>query len=177
MAAVIYRKRAVSGRAWAVPGVLSLVAIAYSLITEHDTRDRLIGSLVVMLILVAILGGIWCLTLYSMNRYGTITVTGDALRVGRDRLLLERIDPEWVRMLASKASPTLRERVLTSASTPQISAHVQVDPGRGRLLGGAYGPSMGSDQVTLRLTDGSRVTAPSSDREGLLNALLTALGH
>jgi hypothetical protein len=36
---------------------------------------------------------------------------------------------------------------------------------------------MGSDQVTLRLTDGSRVTAPSSDREGLLGALLTALGH
>jgi hypothetical protein len=177
MAAVIYRKRAVSGRAWAVPGVLSLVAIAYSLITEHDTRDRLIGSLVVMLILVAILGGIWCLTLYSMNRYGTITVTGDALRVGRDRLLLERIDPEWVRMLASKASPTLRERVLTSANTLQLPAQVRVDPGRGRLLGGAYGPSMGSDQVTLRLTDGSRVTAPSSDREGLLGALLTALGH
>jgi len=82
--------------------------------------------------------------------------------------------------LASKASPTLRERVLTSASTlpmTGVDQHVRVDPGRGRLLGGAYGPSMGSDQVTLRLTDGSRVTAPSSDREGLLDALLTALGH
>jgi hypothetical protein len=176
MAAVLYRKRAVSGRAWAVPGVLSLMAIAYSLITEHDTRERLLESLVVMLILVAILGGIWCLTLYSMNRYGTITITGDALRVGRDRLSLNTIDPEWVRMLASKASPTLRERVLTSANTLQLPAQVRVDPGRGRLLGGAYGPSMGTDQVTLRLTDGSRVTAPSSDREGLLDALLTALG-
>src|SRR3954468_8960169 len=124
MAAVLYRKRAVSGRAWAVPGVLSLMAIAYSLITEHDTRERLLESLVVMLILVAILGGIWCLTLYSMNRYGTITVTGDALRVGRDRLSLDTIDPEWVRMLASKASPTLRERVLTSASTLQMPAQV-----------------------------------------------------
>jgi hypothetical protein len=176
VATVIYRKRAVSGRAWAVPGVLSLMAIAYSLITEHDTRDRLVESLVVMLILVAVLGGIWCLTLYSMNRYGTITITGDALRVGRDRLSLNTIDPEWVRMLASKASPTLRERVLTSANTLQLPAQVRVDPGRGRLLGGAYGPSMGTDQVTLRLTDGSRVTAPSSDREGLLDALLTALG-
>ena len=91
-------------------------------------------------------------------------------------LPLNTIDPEWVRMLASKASPTLRERVLTSAGTIQVPAHVQVDPGRGRLLGGAYGTSMGSDQVTLRLTDGSRVTAPSNDREGLLAALLTALG-
>ena len=101
-----------------------------------------------------------------MNRYGTVTITADTLRVGRDRLPLSTIDPEWVRMLASKASPTLRERVLTSASTIQVPAHVQVDPGRGRLLGGAYGTSMGSDQVTLRLTDGSRVTAPSNDREG-----------
>ena len=50
MAADVYRKRPVSGRAWAVPGVLSVMAIAYSLITEHGTRDRLIGSLVVMLV-------------------------------------------------------------------------------------------------------------------------------
>ena len=176
MATVIYRKRAVSGRAWAVPGALALIAIAYSLITEHRTWDRLIGSLVVMLILVAVIGGIWCLTLYSMNRYGTVTITADTVRVGRDRLPLNTVDPEWVRMLASKASPTLRERVLTSAGTIQVPAHVQVDPGRGRLLGGAYGTSMGSDQVTLRLTDGSRVTAPSNDREGLLAGLLTALG-
>ena len=177
MAVVVYRKHAVSGRAWAVPGILSLIGISYSLITEHGTRDRLIGSLVVMLILVAILGGIWCLTLYSMNRYGTITITADTLRVGRDRLPLDTIDPEWICMLASKASPNLRERVLTSVGTIQVPAHVQVDPGRGRLLGGAYGTGMGSDQVTLRLTDGSRVTAPSNDREGLLAALLTALGH
>jgi hypothetical protein len=177
MAAVSYRKRAVSGRAWAVPGVLALIAVAYSLVTEHGDRDRMLGSLAVMLGLIAVVGGIWALTLYSMNRYGTITITGDTLRVGRDRLPLDKIDPEWVRMLASKASPTLRERVLTSASTIQVPAHVQLDPGRGRLLGGAYGTSMGSDQVTLRLTDGSRVTAPSADREGLLAALLTALGH
>ena len=65
-----------------------------------------------------------------MNRYGTITITADTLRVGRDRLPLDTIDPEWVRMLASKASPTLRERVLTSAGTIQVPAHVQVDPGR-----------------------------------------------
>jgi hypothetical protein len=175
MAAVSYRKRAVSGRAWAAPGVLALIALAYSLVTEHG--DRMLGSLAVMLGLIAVIGGIWVLTLYSMNRYGTVTITGDTLRVGRDRLPLDRIDLEWVRMLASKASPTLRERVLTSASTIQVPAHVQLDARRGRLLGGAYGTSVGSDQVTLRLTDGSRVTAPSNDREGLLAALLTALGH
>lgn len=177
MAAIIYRKHAVSGRAWAVPAVLSLMAIAYSLITEHGTRDRLVGSLVVMLILVAIIGGIWFLTLYSMNRYGTVTITADTMRVGRNRLPLNTIDPEWVRMLASKASPTLRERVLTSAGTIQLPTQAQVDSGRGRLLGGAYATSMGGDQVTLQLTDGSCVTVPSNDREGLLAALLTALGH
>jgi hypothetical protein len=176
MSAVIYRKRAVSGRAWAVPATLALLAVAYSLITEHGDRERMVQSLVVMLILVAILGGVWALTLYSMNRYGTITLTQDTLRVGRERLPVNTIDLDWVRMLASKASPALSKRVLASASTIQVPSQVKVDPGRGRLLGGAYGASMGSDQVTLRLTDGTRVTAPSSDREGLLAALLTVLG-
>ena len=165
-----------SGRAWAVPGALAPIAVAYSLVTEHGDPDRMLGSLAGMLGLIAVVGGIWALTLYSMNRYGTVTITGDTLRVGRDRLPLDKVDPEWVRMLAAKASPTLRERVLTSASTIQVPAHIQRDPGRGRLLGGAYGTSMGSDLVTLRLTNGSRVTAPSNDREGLLAALLTALG-
>ena len=177
MAATLYHQRAVSARAWAWPAGLAVALVLYSIASEHGTAERLFGKLLVMSIIAAILSGIWALTLYSMNRYGTITITDDTLRVGRDRLPLAEIDPEWVRMLASRASPTLRERVLTSASTIQVPAHVQVDPGRGRLLGGAYGTSMGSDQVTLRLTDGSRVTAPSNDREGLLAALLTALGH
>ena len=65
-----------------------------------------------MLGLIAVVGGIWALTLYSMNRYGTVTITGDTLReFGRDRLPLDKVDPEWVLMLAAKASPTLRERV------------------------------------------------------------------
>ena len=128
MAAVIYRKRAVSGRAWAVPGVLSFLAIAYSLITEHGTRDRLIGSLVVMLILVAILGGIWCLTLYSMNRYGTVTITADTLRVGRDRLPLNTIDPSGSACWPPRPHPPCASASSTSASTIQVPAHVQVDP-------------------------------------------------
>ena len=176
MDAVLYRRAAVSGRTWAVPGGLGLIAVAYSLVSERDRPDRMLGSLLVMLILVAVVGGVWVLTLYSMNRYGTVTVTADTLRVGRDRVPVSTIDPDWVRMLATKASPGLRERVLASAGTIQVPHQDLVDPGRGRLLGGAYGTSMGSDQVTLRLTDGSRVTAPSNDRVGLLSALLTALG-
>ena len=46
----------------------------------------------------------------------------------------------------------------------------------GRLLGGAYGSTLGSDVVTLRRSDGGRVAVSTHDRSGLLDALLTALG-
>ena len=49
------------------------------------------------------------------------------------------------------------------------------DRDTGRLLGGAYGSTLGSDVVTLRQSDGRRVGVATHDRAGLLDALLTAL--
>ncbi len=120
--------------------------------------------------------GIWLLTLWSINRYGDVTVTRDTLRVGRENLPIASLDPDWVRMLASKASPDLLERVTAAGGIPEIAGAELRKRDSGRLVGGAYTSTLGTETVTLLLRAGGRVAVPSGDRAGLLSALLTALG-
>jgi len=78
-------------------------------------------------------------------------------------------------MLATRASSRLEERVLASTASFDVPEREISKGDRGRLLGGAYGATLGSDLVTLLLVDGERVSVQSGDREGLLGGLLTAL--
>jgi len=170
---LIYARKAVSARAWAIPFLL-LAAFTVVMVLRDLPDFRTIT-------VVASIGGwspvlaVWLLTLWSMNRYGAITLTRDTLRVGRDRLPVSRIDPAWVRMLATRASSRLEERVLASTASFDVPEREISKGDRGRLLGGAYGATLGSDLVTLLLVDGERVSVQSGDREGLLGGLLTAL--
>ena len=120
--------------------------------------------------------GIWLLTLYSMNRDRTVTVTRDTLVVGRERLALDRLDPAWVRMLAGKRLPAPARAGRGVRRQRRRADRDLADRDSGRLLGGAYGATLGSDVVTLRQSNGRRVAVATADRPGLLGALLTALG-
>ena len=163
---------------WRIPVVLW---VAGTLALLYTTRDDLSSfQVVTAAIIPGMVFGVWLLTLWSLNRYGAITLTRDTLRVGRDRVPVADIEPQWVRMLAHRADPTLVQRLGTSATTVQAPGASQVDAGRGRLLGGAYGTTLGDDLVTLELRrDGAqrnaRVSVPTKDRRGLLAGLLAAL--
>ncbi|WP_457112510.1 hypothetical protein [Marmoricola sp. URHA0025 HA25] len=174
---VIYARKPVSRRGWAIPFALLLAFTAVMVVKDlPDFRG---------ITVVAAIGGfspillIWLLTLWSINRYGAVTLTRETLRVGRDRVPVAQIEPQWVRMLAQRADPSLAQRLGTSATTLQLPGERQVDRGRGRLLGGAYGTTLGDDLVTLELRDDGlgnrRVSVPTRDRRGLLLGLLTAL--
>jgi hypothetical protein len=177
---VIYARKPVSRTMWRLPIALWVVG---SLALLYTTRDDLSSFQVVMAVIApGTIFGIWLLTLWSINRYGAITLTRDTLRVGRDRVPVAQIEPQWVRMLAARADPSLAQRLGTSATTVQLPGAGQVDLGRGRLLGGAYGTTLGDDLVTLELRgDGvarnTRVSVPTKDRRGLLAGLLDALGE
>lgn len=172
-AEVVYARRAVSRRAWAVPFVL-LAAVTLVLVVRDLPDVRPVTA-------VAAVGGfspalvIWLLTLWSIDRYGAITLTRSTLRVGRHRVPVREVDAAWVRMLATRASPGLRDRVLASAGTFDVPGVEASSRDRGRLLGGGFGAAIGADRITLRLVDGTRVSAQTGDREGLLSGLLTAL--
>jgi hypothetical protein len=170
---VIYARKPVSRRMWQLPSVL-WVASSIALLAASPGGFTTF-NVVVAVIAPGMIFGIWLLTLYSLNRYGAITLSRDTLRVGRDTLPVSRIDPTWVRMLATRASPSLKERVLTSAGAFEVPGTETSKSDTGRLLGGAYGATLGADLVTLLLVDGTRVSAQTGDREGLLAGLLTAL--
>lgn len=170
---VVYARKAVSARGWAVPfvlvGLLTLGFVVADLPHVNATTVLApVGASSPVLL-------IWLLTLWSLDRYGAVTLTRETLRVGRDRVPVADIEPHWVRTLATKADPALAQRLGTSASTVQVPGSKQADRDRGRLLGGAYAATFGDDLVTLELRGNERVTVPTRDRRGLLAGLLTAL--
>ena len=171
---VIYARKPVSRNMWLLPSLLWVASTLALLVSSRV--DLSTFQIVISLIAPGMIFGIWLLTLWSINRYGAITLTSDTLRVGRDSVPVAQIEPQWVRMLARRADPTLAQRLGTSATTLQLPGDRQVDAGRGRLLGGAYGTTLGDDLVTLEL-QGERVSVPTKDRRGLLAGLLTALAE
>jgi len=158
---------------WAIPTVGWVAGTLWLLLVASPELSRF--YVVMSIIAPGMIFGIWLLTLWSINRYGDVTVTRETLRVGRETLPISALDPGWVRMLASKAAPALRERVEASGGVPEIADAELRNPDTGHLLGGAYAATLGTDTVTLRLARGGRVAVPSGDRAGLLGALLTAL--
>lgn len=174
MSDVIYRRRGASRTAWAIPLVLVVVVMIYAVVSGL-ADDNLGRSVLAFGIGVAPILVIWLLTLWSINRYGDVTVTRETLRVGRSTVPVAELRRDWVAMLAERADPTLGAR-LADWGQLAVTQDRQLDGGRGRLLGGGFGANLGQELVTLELTDGSRVSAPTKDRRGLLAALLTALG-
>lgn len=176
MSDVIYARRPVSRGMWLLPVVLWCAATVALLLISDVALSA--SQVTLCLLAPGALFGIWLLTLYSINRYGTITLTRDTLRVGRDQLPVASIEPQWVRMLARRAEgaePSTAERITTSAGALQLPGDRHLDTSRGRLLGGAYGATLGDDLITLELHGNKRVSVPTRDRRGLLAGLVTAV--
>ncbi|MEU4603573.1 hypothetical protein AB0F43_11390 [Kribbella sp. NPDC023972] len=171
MADVIYQHRPVSRRMWLLPIVLWIAATVAMLLTSQVELDTF--QVTVSVIGPGALFGIWLLTLWSINRYGAVTLTRESLRVGRHTIAVAEIEPQWVRMLAGRADPALAQRI----APHHVSAERQARRDRGQLLGGAYGTVLGDDLVTLELHGSGqrRVSVPTRDRRGLLAGLVTAL--
>jgi hypothetical protein len=175
---VIYARKPVSRTMWLLPvGLWAAASVALLLTADGELST---AQVVLSVIGPGAIFGIWLLTLWSINRYAAVTLTRQTLRVGRDRVPVADIEPQWVQMLARRADPSLAQRLAASATTVQLPGDGQVDNERGRLLGGAFGTTLGADLVTLELRgDGlrrnERVSVPTKDRRGLLSGLLTAL--
>lgn len=171
MARVIYQRSAVSGRAWAIPLVLWVLGFVGMLAIIHGGVTP--GNVIASVLVPGIICAIWLLTLWSINRYGSVTVTTDTLRSGRDKVPVEHLHRGWLEHLALEESPGLARRFAISASTIQLPGSTGPTD-TGRLLGGAYGATLGSDVLTLQLVDGTRVSMQTNDREGVIEALLQA---
>ncbi len=165
--AVTYEERATSPKARPVVLAACVVAtLGFGLFGVGSFLD----GVALGVLLSVLLGGIALLTLFSMERYGRIRLSGDVLRVGRDRLPVADLDRTWL-------LGQVRVHPGTAARWPQSA---EVSPGllpgvsSAPLLGGAYGVPGGATPVVLMLRDGTHRTVAARRPADLLDALLRA---
>lgn len=143
---VRFRERSGTRRRWSV--LIGLCTSAWLVLWWVDDFRWVFATL-----LVGMFGGIAALTLWSMDRYGAITLTDDELRVGRERVAVGDIIP------ASLASPG------EGTSPP------------GKLLGGAQAPALGLHTVRFFRRDGSAAGVATRDPEAFVEALRSVLAR
>ncbi|WP_158604508.1 DUF3093 family protein [Nocardioides mangrovicus] len=168
MPQTIYRKSRVSPRAWALPVVLWVIAAVVIVVFFPGVSTS--ATVLAATLPTAIVLAIWLLTLWSMNRYGSLRLTAETLFVGRDTVPVDQIDPASVHGADSRP-PGALERTVTSAATVQPPGQGPTSADMDRLLGGAYGSTLGDDVVVIRMRNGSRYGVPTTDRARLLAAL------
>lgn len=98
---------------------------------------------------VGMVAAIAALAMWSTGRYGNITLTDSVLRVGRVTIRLEDVHP-W------------------GVSEPG-------DRTGGRIVGGGYAQTMGTQLVGLTMRDGTRSLVQSRNPDALRTALDAAL--
>ena len=167
---VIYQRSPVSARMWLMPLVVWIIfAIVLILVQLGDLTGRWITIAIVVPGIVAV---IWWAMLWLLDRIGCVRVTTATLTVGRSQVSVADIDLGWTRMLASRTSPQLRERV---ERTPGPVA-VPEDESDAAVVRTGLGGMAGFEMLTLGKRDSTGVPVPTNDRAGFLAALLTAMG-
>jgi len=148
---VLYSERAIRPWAWRLAwAILALVAIVPALIDPSD-GDRSLPNLALNIVAYGLTWAIpvWIalLTMWSIDRYGTITLTRETLTVGRESIPVQQLAPPGV--------PT---------------------DGAVRRFGGSYRSTAGRGSIVLVLRDGSGISFDVRDPQALLRAL-TAVHH
>ncbi|WP_031128972.1 DUF3093 family protein [Streptomyces aureocirculatus] len=113
---------------------------------------------------------------FSKLVHHRIDLDARTLRVGRERLPLDSLDPGSVRAALGEAVPGAAQRYATSLNTidAPLPGFRAADQGNPRLVGGAWGVPMGMDSVVIGTRRGERLTIATRDRAAFLTALSRA---
>jgi hypothetical protein len=111
------------------------------------------------------------LTLWSMDRYGAVTLTPSELRVGRATVRAQDVDLTDL-LLQAREIPALAERWASVIASNPLPAERVV--GQAPMLGGSYGSTYGSGMLTVRLAAGGWRGIDTKRPIELLEALLVA---
>ncbi|GII98761.1 hypothetical protein CLV28_0529 [Sediminihabitans luteus] len=139
-----------------------LVPAALGFVVDTAVRgwwDALVWPMVALVV-----GPIVLLTVWSTRRYEKVVVDRAGLTAGRERFPASAIDPVVV---------------------DHVAAHGMLAPGQllpdgstvtdGRLVGGAYAPTVGAGVLRLRLTDGTWIRVQCSAPPRVVAALQACL--
>jgi hypothetical protein len=106
------------------------------------------------LLAVALVAGLLAVASRARARTFAVRLTGEALQVGRETVLLGEVDAARLRESGRAAGPVAGTRV----------------------LGGAWSVPRGRSPMPLPLNDGTTVVVPTRDPDALRAALLAVLG-
>lgn len=171
MVRAVYRRRVAGWKAYAIPSVLWVAGTAW---LTHDIGWS-IGNLALAALAFGMVFGIWLLTVWSINYYGTTTITTESMKVGRTTVPLDVLDREWLLALAKTEAPAGFDKFVRSAGLVQVGGLSTLNEAQGRYIGGSFGSPMGVGDMTLRKTNGEMITMPVKDRPATISALLEAL--
>ncbi|TQL01848.1 DUF3093 family protein [Cellulomonas sp. SLBN-39] len=107
------------------------------------------GEAVLVALIVLIPAVITAITMWSVGFYGNITLTDDTLRVGRHQLRVTDMHPYGV-----------------------VPAGERVD---GKIMGGAYGSTLGTNIVGIQRHDGTTALVETRDPDAFRTALQQVL--
>lgn len=131
---------------------LALLAAAVLLDVVLPGPDHLPAWLVV----IALVAGVFGLSVLAGRRVWSVEITEDDLRVGQDRLALSAIDAKHLQAMADG-------RDVGGAETGA------------QVLGGGWSVPKGRVGLALRRTDGGSLLVPTRDPDSLRRALLARL--
>ena len=158
---VIHEEDALPGGRRTIRGVLG-VAVAALLIAVVSSQFWLAYAAG----LVIVIGGI---SMWSLRRYSSLQVTPDELRVGRDRLALADLDPNF--------GVRRGEDELTDGVRASLEVGLSSRRGDLNILGGSFGrPKTGSAWLVVQERNGQQHVIASRDAQALTTAIRSRLG-
>lgn len=161
----LFRESATPGgiRALLVAGGVGVVALVVGIVT---------GQAIVGAIGLTIL--VFSLVLPLNELYGSISLTGQHLRVGRQRIDLATIDPAFG---INRGEDVLDDATLASLDDRTEAVRQRSRRGDLQILGGGWGlPMTGASWLVLRQVDGTRCAVAVRRRDQLMAALGGAIG-
>lgn len=165
---VVFSARGVGRTAWRIAWTLlaSIAVLPAFLVEPYPALWQRLAMIPVYALTWGLPVWIGLLTLWSVNRYADITVTDEVLRVGREVLPLDRLDPRQVRArLAALTGPAMRSGAVGE----------DLEPVRVRHMGGAFGSTLGVPSVVVGLRDRQGLRIDARDPSALLSALASVL--
>lgn len=171
MSTILYAERPVGRRGWLILAAACVVGFVVVFLAADGIHDWTV--LILATFLVIVIGGPCAVLLASKNRYGSVVLTADRLKVGRESIAVADLWPRTFVTELDPATPSPLSRLRNSTGA------VKDDQGRlvaaqGRLAGGAWDVPLGSDFVWVTVC-GEPVVVTTNNRPAFVKALQEAL--
>lgn len=169
---IVYRKYPVNPRTWyLVSAALVLISVLPAL---FDGVPRFFPDVFIYALTWGLVFIIWLITLWSINRYGTVTITDTDFQVGRHKVAKTDINTVALWEVSQDETPVV-ERIIGSASNIDIPILLEAERlGNAPVFGGAYGVPAATDSFIMTMKDERQFTVPlpRGSRKEVLQHLL-----